>query len=189
MDKGEEEQNSFTFIHYFICRELFYMGLHRHVRIVINGKKIHSSGGTARDLVFSSILMNEFKHSWKIDNGLVDSEYINDEDVYSVRYIFIKRHRCHKNRTVEKIIEFSIFHSHVTCIYNIENPFIDDVYRDGTEIPHTFRCSDHTYLNSINTMHLNEILNRKMRILGDAKKRWDMIEQMHSGNMVYDDSH
>ena len=146
------------------------MGIHRHVRVVINGEKNHSSGGDARNWILKKLKAEGCRYDWRSDNGFNDNNHVPNDDVETIRYIFIKRHRHHAHRTVEGIIELKCFKGHVMSFTSISNPFIKYVTIKGVEIPNVFDYRDKSYMEGINAIGIEEIIRLKRVAIKDSVK-------------------
>lgn len=79
------------------------MGLHHHVRVSVDGKKIRSAGGDP-----CRWIEKDFRRT----PDTVVQEHIChvpfDTQLHTLTFIFIKRHQSHVNRTIERIVRLDV---------------------------------------------------------------------------------
>lgn len=79
------------------------MGLHRHVRICVDGEKVRSAGGTTCKWIKD-----------RLDKGFTDAvrdnlRYVPDDgNDHIISLTFVKRHRCNANRTIERVVRIVV---------------------------------------------------------------------------------
>lgn len=84
------------------------MGHHHYCRICVNGNKIRSVGDMNKKIIneIESKNINPFNY---IDKFLINNNYSLESvptDIRDIEFIFIKRHVCHKNRTIYRTDQF-----------------------------------------------------------------------------------
>ena len=108
------------------------MGLHRHVRVCIDMNKVRSAGGD--------------EYRWiaeDLNKGLTNfvRDHVchvpDDGKPHTITGVFIKRHHNHANRTIERIVTFTVRKADtgVEVISEVDRPFDIKMSYDDPRYP------------------------------------------------------
>lgn len=81
------------------------MGLHRHVRVCVNGTKNHSTG-TWNESIFNDLMKENNPLHYKGMPSGKEHLWFRDDKVFHMSFLFFKRHQNHKRRTLERVVAY-----------------------------------------------------------------------------------